>query len=519
MGTKQRYGDGARAVIYCRVSRDDSGAEGASSTERQLEDCRALARLKRWNVVAEEIDQGISAYGVKERPAWERVLAMVDAGQVDVIVAWHLDRMTRNMLDLERLILLAEGNDVGVATVTGDIDLTGDTGRMVARILAAVARAEVERKGARQRRANESRAAEGLPWRSGWAALGYTLGGEVIEEQADHLRKAAEDVLNGVSLREIARRWNAEGVTTPRNSQGVNGWTHKGVRSVLLNPRYAGFATYKGEIVGKGQWEPILSEETHALLVAKLTSADRNTRGSAGRAPANLLSGIALCGVCREPVTGGTRALKSERVGVYRCPNEHLNTYRADADDAVREAFAVAALTAVPGAVLTAPESVSSSELWEERQRLSDRLTGLSTAYADGALSLEQLKAATERINERLAGVEQQLSELDAAGNLDARAVNAENVQRFRELNTDGQRAILARLAVVTLYPKGRGRKGVPITEQVTVYVRADRGNGEELIPALDELSGVHLPSDRLARPSDLVSASVAESLTGKATL
>ena len=94
-----------------------------------------------------------------------------------MVLAWHLDRLTRNMLDLETLILLAEDHGVGVATVTGDIDLTSDVGRMVARILAAVARAEVERKGARQRRANQQRRAEGKRWTSGWRPFGYELDG------------------------------------------------------------------------------------------------------------------------------------------------------------------------------------------------------------------------------------------------------------------------------------------------------------------------------------------------------
>ena len=153
--------EGLRAVIYVRISRDDGNTEGAGPIERQLADCRMLAQLRRYEVVAEEEDRGVSAYGEKKRPAWERVLEMVERGEVDVIVAWHIDRMTRNMVDLERLILLTEEHGVSVATVTGDIDLTNETGKMVARILAAVARAEVERKATRQKRANLSRREEG----------------------------------------------------------------------------------------------------------------------------------------------------------------------------------------------------------------------------------------------------------------------------------------------------------------------------------------------------------------------
>jgi SepF-like predicted cell division protein (DUF552 family) len=55
-------------------------------------------------VVGEETDASISAWSGKTRPAWERVLKRVEAGEIDVVVAWHIDRMTRSILELERLI-------------------------------------------------------------------------------------------------------------------------------------------------------------------------------------------------------------------------------------------------------------------------------------------------------------------------------------------------------------------------------------------------------------------------------
>src|SRR5690606_9959422 len=187
-----------RAVIYARVSLDKTG-EGAS-VERQLEACRALAVARGWDVVDEKVDNSISAWSNKRRPAWEAVLEMVDRREVEVIVAWHLDRVTRSMKELERLIALSVERGVGVATATGDIDLTTDTGRMVARIVAAVAAAEVERKGARQRLANAQRAAKGVKT-YGHRPFGWTADqSELVEEEAALLRKAADDVIAGVPL-------------------------------------------------------------------------------------------------------------------------------------------------------------------------------------------------------------------------------------------------------------------------------------------------------------------------------
>ncbi len=390
-----------RAVIYTRVSRDDTG-EGKSNA-RQREDCEKLADLRRWKVVAVEEDVSISAYGKKKRPAWERVLGMVEAREVDVVIAWHFDRMTRNMIELEELILLADKHDVGVATVSGDIDLTNDMGRMVARILAAVARAEVERKGARQRRANKQRAAEGKPWQSGWRAFGFEKDGKQVPEEAALIRESADRVLAGESLRSIVRHWKALGISTPRSARGVEGWTHNGVRSILLNPRNAGLATYQGEVIGKGDWEPIFSEETHILLVARLTDPSRLSRlDSRGRTASNLLTGIATCGVC-----GGTVDAGSGHNGrpIYQCKKYHVSTPRDEADSIVRWAFDATVGLSIPGRILPLPKPVVPTDLWERAERLRDRQKVLSNSFAHDRITIEMFEDASNSLSEQLAAL------------------------------------------------------------------------------------------------------------------
>ncbi|MGY1719274.1 recombinase family protein [Blastococcus sp. SYSU DS0552] len=469
-----------RAVIYTRVSRDDTG-EGKSNA-RQREDCEKLADLRRWKVVAVEEDVSISAYGKKKRPAWERVLNMVETGEVDVVVAWHFDRMTRNMVELEELIVLADNHDVGVATVSGDIDLTTDMGRMVARILAAVARGEVERKGARQRRANKQRAAEGKPWQSGWRAFGFEKDGTLVPEEAELIRESAERVLDGEPLRAIVRHWKDLGITTPRSSKGVDGWTHNGVRKILLNPRNAGLATYHGEVIGKGTWEPIISEETHTLLVAKLTNPARLTRTKApsrGRAAENLLTGIARCATCGETVNAGSG---HKGRPIYQCASYHVSTPREEADNMVVNAFAITVATIRPGGLMPIPDADTPTELWQEAERLRARLTSLSDSFARGGITIEQLETATASLNAQLSEVEQGIAESDAAPR-PPYELRSESVHRFLDLSMDRKRQVLEQLAKITLHPKGRGRRNVPMQQQVTMHLKV----GDRLIPALDE--------------------------------
>jgi site-specific DNA recombinase len=468
-----------RAVIYTRVSRDDTG-EGRSNV-RQREDCEKLADLRGWKVVAVEEDISISAYGKKHRPAWQRVLSLVDAGQVDIVIAWHLDRMTRSMVDLEQLIVLAEEHNVGVATVTGDIDLTTDVGRMVARILAAVARAEVERKGARQRRANQQRAAEGLPWQSGWRAFGFQKDGTQVPAESELIRQAVDKVIDGAPLRSIVREWKELGVTTPRSSKGVDGWTHNGIRSILLNPRNAGFATYRGEVIGKGQWEPIISEETHTLLVAKLRDPSRLTRtgGSKGRAASNLLTGIAVCAICEGTVDAGSG---HKRKPIYQCKGYHVSTPRGEADEIVRAAVAATIATIRPGGLLPIRDGRPPESLWREAERLRERLDTLSASFARGGITIEQLEAATDSLREQQRDVDDQIAASTAEASTPF-ALRSESVRNFLGLDLEGQRSILASLATVKLYPRGRGKRNVPITHQVTVHLLA----GKRTIPALDQ--------------------------------
>ncbi len=283
----ERAGRRPRAAIYARVSHDPAGAGG--SVDRQVAACRRLAELREWDVVVVLEDTALSAYTGQLRPGWLQALALVEAGQVDVVVAWHFDRMTRSVSDLEQLILLAEERGVVIATVAGDMDLSTDTGRMVARILAAVARAEVERKAQRQRLANEQAAREGMPHRGGTRPFGYAQDHmTLVPREAEAFRTAALDVLSDASLGEIASAWHRAGLASSRSK--TRGWTVPGVRQLLLNPRYAGLRSYQGEVVGPGAWPAILDLQVHYELRARLTA---RTSAERGRRPSTLLSGIA----------------------------------------------------------------------------------------------------------------------------------------------------------------------------------------------------------------------------------
>lgn len=127
-----------------------------------------------------------------------------EAGLLDAIVCYDLDRLTRQPRELEDWIDRAEFRGLLLVTANGDADLSTDGGRMYARIKAAVARAEVERKGARQSRAPRQRAEQGRPPK-GVRPLGYRIDGNVIPAVAEVVKGIYAAFLRGDSLNSIAR--------------------------------------------------------------------------------------------------------------------------------------------------------------------------------------------------------------------------------------------------------------------------------------------------------------------------
>ncbi|KUN02047.1 hypothetical protein AQI95_28610 [Streptomyces yokosukanensis] len=433
-------------------------------------------------MVDEQVDNSISASTGKERPAWKSVLAMVEARAVDIIVAWHIDRMTRSMLDLEELILLAEDAGVGVATASGDIDLTTDVGRMVARILAAVARAEVERKAARQRLANAARAAEGDVHFGGVRPFGYENDRiTVIPREADAIRKAAGDVLAGKALAEVAREWSAAGLISSRAEIGWEkgkrkpkaGWSARGVKNVLVNPRYAGIRVYNGDEVGTGVWQKILELEEYLALVQLLGDPRRKkgeNAGRSGRKPQSLLTGIARCQKCGETV----RAASNRGELTYSCRMSHVHTNREYAEmrthgdmiDRLSRPDALGLL--VPSGI----DEVDAAKAEAERQRA--KLDQLAKLLAADLMTVEQFTTATTAAREKLKEAELPLKKVAGGDLLIGLDLGTSRVKgQWVELPLERQRNLVEALLEVALVPRGRKRRDpMPLAEQVVIEDR-----------------------------------------------
>ena len=450
------------------MSEDREGR--ALGVDRQRQDCEALAERLGWPVVGVYVDNDRSAWSGKSRPEYRRLLADVEAGTVDAVLVWSLDRLHRRPAELEDFVTLADSRGVALANVAGEVDLATPAGRLHARIMGSVAAHEVEQKGARTARAHLQAAQQGR-WRGGTRPFGFGPDGVTIDRvEAREVRRMTQRLLAGESLGSLVRDLNTRGITTTTGKP----WSYTAVRQLLSRPRNAGLSEYRGEVVGVGSWRPLVTEESWRAVVALL--ADPGRRKSLSNRPRWLLAGLARCGVCGGTMRSAT-AHSNRRTGthrnVYRCATAgggHVARTAVPVDEYVA-AVAVERLSRADARDLltTGDDAPDAGELREESLALRSRLESLALDFADGDLTPAQLRAATERLRERLATVEAQQASTSSAPVL-ADLVQAEDVRAVWDgLPLSRRRAVVDLLMTVTVLPVGRsGNAFDPDAVQIT---------------------------------------------------
>ena len=206
-----------RTVVYCRVSLDKQAEKGVSLDAQQAK-ARAYARLYDLDIVEVVIDAGVSAKTIA-RPGLERALGLLKSGKAEALLVVKLDRLTRSVADLGKLVerYFAPGK-AALLSVGEQIDTRSAGGRLVLNVLASVSQWEREAIGERTSAALQHKASRG-EYTGGTVPYGYRLAadGERLEphpgEQAllAHARRLRR---KGLSLRAVARELVAKGFRT-----------------------------------------------------------------------------------------------------------------------------------------------------------------------------------------------------------------------------------------------------------------------------------------------------------------
>ena len=434
------------AAIYARVSSDPTGT--ALGVQRQLEDCRKLATQRGWTVAEEYVDNDVSALKGAHRPAYERMLDDLRDGYRDGVIVYHLDRLTRRPIELEHFTEVAEAAGVTqFATVSGDINLGNGDGLLIARIHAAVAAQESQRKSERVRRKAQQNAEAGKPGGGKQRPFGYNADKITINEpEADAIREIVDRFLAGESLRSLTNWLDEIGMEPTNGGQ----WRSVTLRNILRSGRIAGLREYRGEVVATAVWEGIITPEKRdrvlALMEQRKTSGRRAVR-------THLLTGLLRCGLCSGRLFSSSRPGEKMRERRYVCMSgpDHRGCGKITVT-------AVAIESLIIEAVLyrldtpTLQDSLAGRKAADERllklrdqlERDRDQMKDLAVMWADGELTRESWKTARDRIQPRIDQAERALAQSSSTPTLEALAGRgAELRTTWDTMNLGRQSAIL----------------------------------------------------------------------------
>ncbi len=442
-----------KAAVYTRISSDDGTALGVT---RQMTDCMALAEGKGWTVAEVFTDNDVSASSGRRRPAYEAMLAAVEAGDVAAVVVWDVDRLTRRPAELEAFIELAERHRLQLASVGGEIDLSTPQGQLTARIKGSVARHEAQQLQRRIKAKVGELAAAGVIANGGPRPFGYKrvflgegprrkiLRDELDPVEAPIVAECARRVLAGDSMRSVRRWLSATGVKTSTGGE----WSQQGLRHVLRSGRIAGLREHQRQVIGEAVWPAIITVEDHHQLRAVLVAKQR-TPGAKVRT--HYLTGFVYCSAC------GLRGIK-----MRPCPQAGQLKYKCMADvggcngrvigleklrDMVDE-YMVARLsdpqTLRELADREAADGGRAADLVSAIEADERRLAVLSAELKDGdEVDLPEVVASVRAVRQRVKAARQELSALSATPEIVTLDL-PDLAARWQDLDIDKKQKLLA---------------------------------------------------------------------------
>jgi site-specific DNA recombinase len=465
---------GVRAAIYIRISRS---RRELLDVQRQEPPCRAFCAEQGWQVIETYIDDNRSAWKREiRRDAFERMLADVRAGKIDVICTWQADRLLRTVDDASAIVNIAKEYGTQVANVGGTIDLSTAAGRKKFYDLAMAAEYESDLRSERLKLKHAELAAAGQ-WEGGMRNFGHDLQEYIAQDdhgrpvikyklvpnpiEAPALQQAAKEVIAGRSHTAIAIQWNKQGLTTTTGKP----FTPGKVKELLLSPKTAGLRYVDGKPV-QAAWPGIITQDQHKDL-RDILGLPRRERANKGIITARtyLLGGFVFCG---RPGCG--HRLTAKRAGNRR--RYYCATRLGGCGGLLRvaeplERYVVSQLlTQLPARLVErarrAPEEWETlGRLMTQRQTEEDRLAGLEDLLADKLLDKAGYVRQRKRIKARIGELDDKIAHVRASTprrRLKG-ATLGELQAEWDQLDLDEQRAVLAdHIERIVVMPVGRGK-------------------------------------------------------------
>ena len=376
----------SRCAVYTRKSSEEGLDMEFNSLDAQREACEAYVTSQKaegWVALRDHYDDGGFSGGTLDRPALKQLISDIEAGLIDVIVVYKIDRLSRSLMDFARLVEVFDRNNVTFVSVTQSFNTTTSMGRLTLNILLSFAQFEREVIGERIRDKFAASRKRGM-WMGGFVPMGYDVKDRklvVNEAEAETVRMIFDRFAALGSASTLARALQAEDVRNKRGKRIDKGFIYK-----LFGSRvYLGEAVHKGTSY-PGEHDAIISQDLWDRVHAILRQSPRDRRAKNRNSSEALLKGLIFTdtGTAMTP----TYTRKGERLYHYYTSMDLIRNRETGGAGPMRLAAAM-----VDGAVIAEMRRIIGSSEIATRVIEAQR-------RQDGATDERAIVAALQRFND-----------------------------------------------------------------------------------------------------------------------
>jgi site-specific DNA recombinase len=321
-----------RCAVYTRKSTEEGLEQEFNTLDAQREAAEAFVRSQGgegWVCLPDRFDDGGFTGGNMDRPALTKLMKAIEAGQVDCVVVYKVDRLSRSLLDFARMMAVFESKQVSFVSVTQQFNTASSMGRLVLNVLLSFAQFEREIISERIRDKIAATRRKGK-WTGGRPVMGYAVSPDrklvVVPEEADRVRQIFALYLDHGSLLDVVAELDRRGWAnkTWANKQGriypPTPWTKTSLHALLTNVLYLGRVKYKAE-THPGEHEAIVDPAVWQRVQAQLTRNGRTGGGEFRNRFGALLKGLLRCTACDCSMSPSHTKKGTKRYRYYLCTN------------------------------------------------------------------------------------------------------------------------------------------------------------------------------------------------------
>lgn len=298
-----------RCAIYTRKSTEEGLDMDYNSLDAQREAGEKYIEAMRgegWRIIPDLYDDGGFSGGNMDRPALKRLIDDINAGRIDIVVVYKVDRLSRSLMDFAKLVEVFDAHGCSFVSVTQHFNTKDSMGRLTLNILLSFAQFERELTGERIRDKFAASKMKGM-WMGGPPPLGYDVADRQLvinPKEVPLVARIFERFIALESISLLAAELNKDGyhtksyISRTKNKVGGRHFTKNVLINTIRNRLYIGDVHHRGKYY-PGQHKAIISNEVFekAQAVFKTNMKERRKRTFIIRSKA-LLKGIIVCGKC-----------------------------------------------------------------------------------------------------------------------------------------------------------------------------------------------------------------------------